>query len=259
VTPRRALLGAAVGLPLALVTIVAVEAYVAVRADYLPTDPGYRVDGYTVPATGSVADALQLLVLGDSTVAGVGSTTAEESLAVLIAERVADRLGRPVDVTGLGLSGARTDDIAADQIPRIEADPDVVVVVIGSNDVTHFTPLWGFESRTRRMLTAVGDATDAPVVLGGIPQFRTVPALAEPLRSLVGRYAVPLREAQRAAAASTPGTTFVDIAAEASPRFIGRPESMSSDGFHPSEIGYGMWADALAPAVAEAATGTTAP
>src|SRR5665811_2308592 len=98
------------------VTVVAVEAYVAVSAGYLPTDPGYRVDGYTVPATGSVADALQLLVLGDSTVAGVGSTTAEESLAVLIAERVADRLGRPVDVTGLGLSGARTDDIAADPV-----------------------------------------------------------------------------------------------------------------------------------------------
>jgi lysophospholipase L1-like esterase len=41
----------------------------------------------------------------------------------------------------------------------------------------------------------------------------------------------------------------VDLAAEASPRFLDTPEATSSDGFHPSPIGYGFWADALAPAV----------
>ncbi|MBA3586444.1 MAG: SGNH/GDSL hydrolase family protein, partial [Chloroflexi bacterium] len=37
-----------------------------------------------------------------------------------------------------------------------------------------------------------------------------------------------------------------------SPRFEGRPEATSSDGFHPSPIGYGFWADAIAPAVVAA-------
>jgi lysophospholipase L1-like esterase len=27
------------------------------------------------------------------------------------------------------------------------------------------------------------------------------------------------------------------------------PEATSSDGFHPSPIGYGFWADAIAPAI----------
>lgn len=254
-TPRRALLGVGIGLPLALVAVVGVEVVMAVTAEYLPLEPGYVVDGVAVPAGDSAAEPLRLFVLGDSTVAGVGSATAEGSLAVLIAERVAERLDRPVQATALGISGARTDDIAAEQVPRIVGEPDAVVVVIGSNDVTHVTPPWGFAERTARMLAAVRTATGAPVVLGGIPEFRTVPALAQPLRWIVGRYAVPLREAQRTAAAAVPGVTFVDIAAEASPRFIGRPETMSSDGFHPSEVGYGLWADALAPAVVDAVTG----
>jgi lysophospholipase L1-like esterase len=45
---------------------------------------------------------------------------------------------------------------------------------------------------------------------------------------------------------------FVDLAEQASPRFLGVPEATSPDGFHPSPVGYGFWADALAPAVVEA-------
>lgn len=45
---------------------------------------------------------------------------------------------------------------------------------------------------------------------------------------------------------------FVDLAAEASPRFAGVPEATSSDGFHPSPIGYGFWADAIALTVVNA-------
>ncbi|MDP8969765.1 MAG: SGNH/GDSL hydrolase family protein, partial [Actinomycetota bacterium] len=84
--------------------------------------------------------------------------------------------------------------------------------------------------------------------------FKTVPALDQPLRALVGAYAGLLRERQRAAAGAG-GAVFVDIAALASPRFLDRPESMSPDGFHPSAVGYGFWADALAPAVAAAVSG----
>jgi lysophospholipase L1-like esterase len=103
------------------------------------------------------------------------------------------------------------------------------------------------------MLRAARERTDAPVILGGIPRFRAVPALAEPLRAVIDGYARPLRSAQRAAASTVgDGVSFVDIAVEASPRFLGRPESMSSDGFHPSPVGYGFWADALAPTVVEA-------
>jgi lysophospholipase L1-like esterase len=191
-------------------------------------------------------------VLGDSTVAGVGSPTPDESLPALLGERVAALLGRPVHVVGLGVSGARTADLAGTQLAMLQGRPvDVVVLVVGSNDVTHVTPPWRLRRSIRALLRRAREGLGVPVVLGGIPEFATTPALLPPLNAVSGLYADRLRAVQRAIAHEQ-GVAFVDIAAKASPRFLGKPESMSADGFHPAPLGYGFWADALAPAVARA-------
>ncbi|HSK95197.1 MAG TPA: SGNH/GDSL hydrolase family protein [Euzebyales bacterium] len=193
---------------------------------------------------------VELRVLGDSTVAGVGTDAIDEALPVLLARRVAERLGRPVHVVGLGVSGARTADLRRDQLPMATA-ADVIVIVIGSNDVIHITPVHRLEAETGALLRAAR-ARDVPVVLGGVPRFSGVAAFARPLRDLADGYARIQRSAQRRAAREVPGVAFVDIAALASPRFVGRPDAMSSDAFHPATVGYGFWADALAPAVVAA-------
>lgn len=249
VTARRL----AVGLPAALAAVLGVEIAVAATAEYLPNDPGYRID---VVVGSGASPPVQLAVLGDSTVAGVGSPTVTESLPVLVAERVAAASGRRVRVRGLGISGARTATVRTDQVPLLPAadddDPlDVVVIVIGSNDTTHLTPVWDMDERTAALVDAAEQRTGAPVVVGGIPRFLATPALWHPLRELVDLYARPLRRAQRAGARAS-GASVVEIARDASPRFRGVPEAMSSDGFHPSPIGYGFWADAIAPVVVEA-------
>ncbi len=251
------------GVAVLAAAVVGGEVWLAMNREYLPTEPAYRIDARVVPRAadgpGEAEDGtgpggtVELVVLGDSTAAGVGSPSVEETLPALLAQRVADAVEREVHVVGYGVSGARTDDVRSEQVPRLlDAGVDVVVIVIGSNDVTHVTPAWEMEERTRALLAAARARTGAPVVLGGIPQFRTVPALLQPLRAITGAYAGPLRRAQhQAVRAEGDGVRFVDIAAEASPRFVGVPESMSSDGFHPSEVGYGFWADALAPVVAQ--------
>ncbi|MPZ86524.1 MAG: hypothetical protein GEU81_00360 [Nitriliruptorales bacterium] len=257
-----------VGLPLVAALVLAaavliVQAWWAARGVSLPTGPGYTVDLTVAPYGQRIEETpgavIELVMLGDSTVAGVGSPTAAESLPALVAQRVADRLGRAVHVVGYGVSGACTDVVRAEQVPlMLDTGVDVVVIVVGSNDVSHLTPVWNMRSRTQDLLEAARSQSGAPVVLGGIPQFRTVPRLQQPLRFVTGVYANALREPQRAAAASDLPVRYVDIAAEASPRFVGRPESMSADGYHPSPMGYGFWADALAPAVAAAASDSTA-
>ena len=244
----------AAGVPLALLAVLGAEVWLAARAEYLPGHPGYRVEATVTPRSATRdGSAVTLVVLGDSTVAGVGAPTADESLAVLVAQRVADDLGRPVRVTGLGVSGARVVDVPGEQAPRlVDGGADMVVVAVGSNDVTHVTPPWTFQGRTEAMLAAVSDRSGgAPVVLAGIPRFSGVHALAQPLRWVVDRYAAVLADRQRAAAAAA-GAAFVPIAQEASPRFAGVPDAMSADAFHPGPVGYGFWADAIAPRVVRA-------
>lgn len=239
------------GLPLTLLAVLGVEVYLAATAMYFPAQPGFSLEA-TVGPTNVAKRPVELVILGDSTAAGVGSPALSQSLAVLVADRVAARLGCPVHVVSKGISGARTATVLANQVPLLQtAKPDVVLIVIGSNDVTHVTAPWTMRRQTTALVEAARKTGQAPVVIGGIPQFRTVPALLQPLRWVTGRYASVLREVQRHAVAQA-GATYVDIAALASPRFVGRPESMSSDGFHPSPVGYGFWADALAPAVADA-------
>jgi len=222
----------------------------------LATSRTYLVDvDFTVDrtvGTGLPGAPVELRMLGDSTVAGVGTDSISEALPVLVAERVARRLGRPVHVVGLGVSGARTDDVHRDQLPRI-GSADVIVIVAGSNDVIHVTPYHRLRAQTAALLAAAR-ARDVPVVLGGVPRFSGVTAFPRPLRDLADGYAAVQRSAQRRAVRAVPGVTFVDIAALASPRFLGRPDAMSGDAFHPGTVGYGFWADALAPAVIAAVT-----
>ena len=226
----------------ALVGVLAVEAVLARRRDY-PFQPFERIE-HRVEGAGP---ALRIAMLGDSTVAGVGVLRVSESLPAQLAQRVGAATGRAVEVTGFGVSGARTHQVLDMQGENLDRY-DVVVVVVGSNDVTHLTPAWTFRRHTEQLL----DGLPKPVVLGGIPLFGGATALDRPLRDVVQGYAAVLRRVQRDVATGREGVTFVNIAVEASPRFRGVPDAMSSDGFHPAATGYGFWADALAAGVLEA-------
>lgn len=226
----------------ALVGVLAVEAALARRRDY-PFQPFERIEHRT-PGDG---EPLRIAMLGDSTVAGVGVLHVPETLPVQTAQRVAAALARPVEIVGYGVSGARTSQILDMQGQDLERF-DVVVVVIGSNDVTHLTPPWTFRGQTGELL----DGLPKPVVVGGIPLFGGATALDRPLRDAVQGYAAVLRRIQAEVAQERDGVTFVNIAVEASPRFRGVPGAMSSDGFHPAATGYGFWADALAAGIQQA-------
>ena len=239
----------------AFAVLIGVELWLLSRREFLPPDPGYRIDGRVEPSSGpNDAAPVRLAVLGDSTVAGVGAPTEPESLPMLIAQRVAEQSGRPVEVVGFGISGARTATLSSDQLPLPDGAFDVAVLVVGSNDATHATPWLELRRQTAVMLQRAAES-GALVVLAGAPRFSGAAVIPEPLRTIVDRYSAILVGEQRAAVAQSPGARFVDLAAEASPRFDGRPDATSSDGFHPSPIGYGFWADAIAPVVVEGLTG----
>lgn len=250
---RRLLIGAAVGLPLAAVALLGAQAYYAARVDRPDLEPTYEIATRVDPPGGASRDAtpLRLVVLGDSLAAGVGAPTVDGALPTLIAERVASALGRPVTVLGHGVSGARTAETRAVQVPMLaDAPADVIVIVVGSNDVTHLTPPWTLRRQTAELLAGARAAADgAPIVLAGIPLFGGADRLPLPLRWVVMAYARPLRAAQRDAALDAEGVRYVNIARDASPRFRGVPDAMSADGYHPSPVGYGFWADAIAPEV----------
>lgn len=201
------------------------------------------------------ARPLQLLALGDSSVAGIGADRLEGCLAVQVAQRVADTTGQPVRVRGYGMSGARTADVAASQVTALDTrdGADAVVVVVGMNDIVHATPPWAYRSAVLDLYEQLRERLDdVPVVACSLPEVRSITIVGHPLRDIAATYGRLLSRIQRQAVRRVPNVAFVDARRSVGPAFLRRPEAMSVDGFHPSTLGYGLLADALAPTISTA-------
>jgi lysophospholipase L1-like esterase len=233
----RLLLAAPVAAAVATAAVLAAQANVARRRDYVP-DPQFDIDEL-VPGDSPV---IRLAVLGDSTVAGLGVDHVDDSLPVQIARRIAGATGRAVQVVGHGISGARVEHLLDGQLTNVR-DADALVIEIGSNDVVHATPLGVLERELEQLLLAARAAVDV-VVLGGAGRLDT-PNFLPPLRQLVVWRARAVRALQGAVARRT-DCSFVDIGGDVAERFARVDGHTSWDGFHPAAAGYGVWADALA-------------
>lgn len=204
-----------------------------------------------------VGEPLRVALVGDSTVAGIGVRSSDAWLGPQVAQQVSRSTGRPVEVVGFGVSGARTGQVLSAQVHHVAAQAgrwDAVVAVVGGNDVTHLTPYRGLARDTTALTRALHDASaGAPVVYAGVPRFFDAIGIPRPLRDVFDASSRRVATLQRAAVEDARvGARFVDIGVESSVRHAGRLDSLSPDGFHPSRIGYGFWADAIAPRVAAA-------
>lgn len=208
------------------------------------------VDRTVHPRRGGGAP-LELATFGDSAMAGVGVSLIEDGLPLQIARRLAEATERPVHVTGYARSGARTRDVLHHQLPRVARTPDIAVLVVGTNDVTHMTrPSELF--RTSQELLDAFERMGAPLVMSGPPEFRAMRLLPHPLMEAAFAYGALVGALQRRAAAARPSVRFVDVAGAVGREFVRDGRTMSADSFHPSPAGYGRIADALLPAVVDA-------
>ena len=263
-------LGTAIG---AFAGVAAVQFMRLRRMEFLPGHPGFYVNHVVIPSEGEVGAGrhrLRLVVLGDSTTAGVGVERAEDALPYLIARRVAESEQRAVHVVSYGWAGARAADVARHQLPRaIEplratetesflAGADLVAIVIGSNDTTHKTPPGNFRASLRSTLDGIrAVAPSARIVLAGIPAFRGALRGIEPLIFLADQYARLLRPISRAEAERA-GAAYADLARDVPPLIRGRTDVLSEDQFHPSVVGYSAWADVITGALLGGESQTTA-
>lgn len=224
------------------VGLLAVEAFIALNAGKgLPDRAPLRLDR-TFQVGGEKGEPLRLAWLGDSTGAGIGASGAEAA----VVSRVARDLGRSVELRVLARSGARTGDVLAEQLPRLpEIDADVVVLAVGGNDVTHLTSQPLFERQYELLLEAIRTFQPSEIVSVGIGDFGTVPRIPEPLRSLVSWRGRALDELIRRATARY-GVDYVDLYGETGPVFAVSPgRYYARDGFHPNDLGYRVWAEAI--------------
>ncbi len=199
---------------------------------------------------GTAAETLGLLVLGESTAAGVGARDHERALAGRLAARLAERLGARVSWRALGINGFDARATREHLLPQSPARGfECVVIVLGVNDVLALhTP-----ARWLRDLAALIDAVrrrHAPrlVTVCGVPPVGCFPAIPAPLRGVFGGVATALERATARWCAGEAGVLHAPVSGMPTDQ----PALFCADGFHPSERGYELWAEDLAARMAAA-------
>jgi lysophospholipase L1-like esterase len=197
-------------------------------------------------------DRLDLLLLGDSMAAGLGADNPRDTLGARLAKKVAKATGRSVRLRTAARVGAES-RMLTEQLESLPEGyrPDVAVIVVGGNDVTHRVPISASVSSLSAAVVALQER-GAVVVVGTCPDLGALRPVPQPLRALGSRASRQLASAQREAVTKL-GAHAVDLARVVGPFFITNPDEMFSlDRFHPSSMGYRRTAKVLTPSVLHA-------
>ncbi|HVQ89790.1 MAG TPA: SGNH/GDSL hydrolase family protein [Mycobacteriales bacterium] len=224
------------------------EARLARRWIGSPTGQPPAADGVWGNGSG---DPIRLAVLGDSSAAGLGVTDAMETPAVLLAVGLSEVAERPVRLVNVAVVGARSADLAGQADAVLPGQPQIVMIMIGANDVTGRVPP---AQSVRSLAEAVSRlrTTGAEVVVGTCPDLGTIEPIAQPLRLLARRWSRQMAAAQTVAVVEAGGRT-VSLGDILGPEFAARPAEMfSPDRFHPSAAGYAAAAAVMLPSVSAA-------
>ncbi|KAA1418753.1 SGNH/GDSL hydrolase family protein [Nocardioides humilatus] len=192
--------------------------------------------------------AIRIALLGDSSAAGYGLQRVEETPGALIASGVSEHADRRVYLREFCVVGARSSDLTAQIDRALPIEPEVAVILIGGNDVTH-TVLPSHSVRHLsegvRRLTAAG----TKVVVGTCPDLGTIQPIAPPLRQVARAWSRRLAAAQTIAVIEENGRT-VSLGDVLGPEFAADPAVLfGPDQFHPSAEGYRALANVLLPSI----------
>ena len=181
-------------------------------------------------------EPLRLVVLGDSTAAGVGAATQDDALPGSLARELAAYTGRGVVWRAVGRNGATSRDLITDYLGDAASETaDIVFLSIGANDALGLRPRWAFARDIREILTRLREV--CPLVLvSSLPAFGKFELLPNPLRWNLYLHSRSLEDAARAIVARTPGVHMSPPPPEYTPGFF------ATDLFHPSASGYRDWA-----------------
>ena len=204
-----------------------------------------RLPGAAGPTEGLVpgdGEPFRLVVLGESTVDGVGAADHEEALTGCLARELA-RDGRAVRWQAVGRTGANARMVRAELLPLVRP-ADLVVIALGVNDTIELRTAAGYRRDLLRLVLDCGGGSVRSTSCW--PGSRRCPA-SRPCRARCvtsSRPVRPLSTQRPRPLERIPGVRHLPM----DPALLD-PAAFASDRFHPGPAGYARWAGTLAPAV----------
>lgn len=197
--------------------------------------------GPTSGRTEGEGDAARLLVIGESTVAGLGARSHEYALAGQFARRLAEHLGRPVAWHVVGRNGVTARRTIDELLPLVpDRSFDHILLGIGGNDVMKLSsPRVWRRDMTELLGILRSSHPHAAVFISNCPMIGMSPVIPHPAKALLWRLSQMHNDNIIEFTRPMPRVFYYPQPAGVT------PEGFFADGIHPSEQGYADWAAAM--------------
>ena len=200
------------------------------------------------PRHGSIqgdSHPITIVVMGESTAAGVGVATQAEGLASLLATAVARETGRTIFWHTVAASGLTLRQMRRQLVPIVaRLQPDAVLLASGVNDVLRLQTATGYSLQLERLALRLQKKMGSviPLLVSPVPDLGQFPALPSPLREIFGARSWFLQ----ASSGRMCRTLEAVVQLPRLPASVYTEELFAADGFHPGAAGYRLWAELAA-------------
>ena len=187
----------------------------------------------------------RILIVGDSSGAGVGVKHQDQAFASQAAAALAGKLRCPVRWQLVAETGRSTHSIRSLLAGTILQPADVVIFCLGANDVLEQTSPTQFLRNYAQLMRELPAQVGASLaIVNGVPPMHVLSAAPQPLRWYLGLRARRLDAELRRLAEARTDCEFVCL------QWAANAADLASDGFHPGAGQYKQWAMLVAERIA---------
>lgn len=181
-------------------------------------------------------ESVKLLILGESTAAGVGARTHETGLAGQFAGFLGAKIGKSVEWQVVGKSGITVGRTIRELVPEIPDEKfDYIMLALCGNEVLSLRSPRVFRRDMRRLIAILKEKNpDATFFITNAPAVRLSPVLPFTIKFILGHLSA-LHDANAREFTAEMRRVFYFH----QPTTV--PEDFFADGLHPSEKGYTVW------------------
>ncbi len=197
-------------------------------------------EGATVGTVGEFPETVNLLAIGESTVAGVGAGNHREALGGQFAKYLSLELNKSVRWHVLGESGITVNETLERLVPHLPEPPmDFVVIALGGNDTFKVSSPNRWRSGMSKLIEIIrAKYPNAVILLANTPRVKDFTALPLMLKSVLWRISLLHHENAKTLINQFENVYYYDEAGAVADGFF-------ADGVHPSAHGYALWAEAM--------------
>ncbi len=182
----------------------------------------------------------KLLVLGESTAAGMGARTHETALAGQFAQVLGEKIGQSVEWHVVGRSGITVKETIRDLVPQIPDEKfDYIMLALCGNEVLKLRSPRTFRRDMRKLVAILREKNaDATFFITNAPAIRLSPVLPNPIKFILGHLSALHDANAREFTAEMKNVLYFH-----QPSTV--PADFFADGLHPSEKGYTVWSKSM--------------